>query len=420
MDIAIIWGKSMNSDFEIITETEFRDQIAHELRGNILPFWIEYPIDRINGGFFGAVANDLTIYNEVPRSAILCARILWTFSAAYRKFGTPEYLPVAQWAYNYLTQVFWDHDYGGVYWSVDFQGNPVQDRKHHYAQAFAIYGLSEYFRATQDLQSLKLAQDLFHLLEKHAYEPVYGGYIEGSSRSWGKLDDMRLSSKELNCRKSMNTTLHILEAYSNLLQVWDQPELKRQHMALIQIFIDKILDPHTHHLKLLFDDQWHSLIQNVSYGHDIEGSWLLVEAAEVQGDSALLAQVQEIAIQMAEAVYQRGRDRDGSLFYEGDAQGVIEAYKSWWVQAEAMVGFYNAYQLSGKEFFAKAALQCWAYTQTNLVDRIHGDWVKQRLPNGRVDDSIYKVGPWEGPYHHSRACFEILGRIPDQENWRSP
>jgi mannobiose 2-epimerase len=401
----------MNSNIETISVTEFRDQVNTELMGNILPFWMDRPVDRVNGGFYGAITNDLTIRNEIPRSAILCARILWTFASAYRKFGAPEYLSTAQWAYDYLIRVFWDDEYGGVYWSVDYQGNPVQDRKHHYAQAFAIYGLSEYFRATLDQQSLKLAQDLFHLLEKHAYEPIYGGYIEGSSRTWRKLEDMRLSTKEMNCRKSMNTMLHILEAYTNLLRVWDLPELKQQHKALIETFINKIIDPQTHHFKLLFDDQWHSLIPHVSYGHDIEGSWLLVEAAEVQGDIELLAQVQEIATQMAAAVYRRGRDQDGSLFYEGDPQGVIEAYKSWWVQAEAMVGFYNAHQLSRQEFFAKAAQQCWAYIQTNLVDRTHGDWVKQRHPNGRIDDSIYKVGPWEGPYHHSRACFEILDRI---------
>jgi len=402
----------MNSNIVSITATEFRDQVNAELRGNILPFWMDYPVDRINGGFYGALTNDLTIHNEVPRSAILCARILWTFATAYRKFGKAEYLSTAEWAYDYLTQVFWDHEYGGVYWSVDSQGNPVQDRKHHYAQAFTIYGLSEFFLATQDHRSLKLAQDLFYLLEKRAYEPTYGGYIEGSSRPWEKLEDMRLSTKELNCRKSMNTMLHILEAYTNLLRVWDQAELKKQHKVLIETFLGRIINPQTHHFRLLFDDQWQSLIPNVSYGHDIEGSWLLVEAAEVQGDAALLAQVQETALQMAEAVYRRGRDRDGSLFYEGDSQGIVEPQKAWWVQAEAMIGFYNAYQLSGQEFFTQAAQQCWVYIQTNLVDRAHGDWYKQRHPNGRIDDSIYKVGPWEGPYHHSRACFEILNRIP--------
>jgi mannobiose 2-epimerase len=320
-------------------------------------------------------------------------------------------LSTARWAYDNLTGVFWDLDYGGVYWSVDSQGNPVMDRKHHYAQAFAIYGLSEYFRATQEPKSLELAQKLFYLLEEHAYDQVYGGYIEGRSRTWEKLDDMRLSTKEINCRKSMNTMVHILEAYTNLLRVWDNEKLSTQNKALIELFLNKIIEPQTHHFKLFFDDQWQSLIPNISYGHDIEGSWLLVEAAEVQGDVALFAQVQEVALQMAEAVYQQGRDQDGSLFYESDSVAVVEAYKAWWVQAEAMVGFYNAYQLSSQDYFGQATQQCWSYIQNNLVDRTYGDWYKQRSKDGCIDDSIYKVGPWEGPYHHSRACFEIITRL---------
>jgi mannobiose 2-epimerase len=401
----------MTANNHIIARSEYRRQVEAELRENILPFWMAHPIDRDNGGYYGALANDLTIHNEVPRSAILCGRILWTYACAYRKFGDPEYLFAAQWAYDYLSRVFWDLDHRGVYWTVDAQGNPVMDRKHHYAQAFAIYGLSEYFRATQESQSLALAQELFHLLEKHARDRMHGGYIEGSSRTWAALDDMRLSDKEINCRKSMNTMLHILEAYTNLLRVWDDAELKAWHKALIETFLDKIIDPQGHHFKLFFDDQWQSLVPHVSYGHDIEGSWLLVEAAEIQGDAALLARVQTAALQMAAAVYQRGRDQDGSLFYEGDQQGVVEANKSWWVQAEGMVGFYNAFQLSGRSYFEQAAQRCWTYIQTQLVDSTYGDWIKQRHPDGRVDDSVYKVGPWECPYHHSRACFEILERV---------
>lgn len=401
----------MNSNIQLIFESAFLEQVEAELRENILPFWMIHPVDTINGGFYGALTNDLTIHNEIPHSAILCARILWTFSTAYREYKLPEYQAAARWAYDDLTQAFWDHDHGGVYWSVDSLGNPVLDRKHHYAQAFAIYGLSEYFRATQDPRSLELAQELFHFLEKHAFDPAYGGYIEGSSRTWKKLADMRLSTRELNCRKSMNTMLHVLEAYTNLLRVWEDAELKTQHKALIETFLDKIIDLQTHHFRLFFDDQWQSLIPNVSYGHDIEGSWLLVEAAEVQGDDHLLARVREAALQMAEAVYRQGRDQDGSLFYEGDSGAVTEAHKAWWVQAEAMVGFYNAYQLSGKTYFAQAVQQSWHYIQNNLVDRTYGDWYKQRNPDGRVDESIYKVGPWECPYHHSRACFEIITRL---------
>jgi mannobiose 2-epimerase len=394
-------------------KSNFRQQLEEELTGNILPFWMTYVVDKVNGGFYGAVTNDLQVHNEVPRSAVLCARILWTYSTAYRKLGGAEYLAMARWAYDYLTRVFWDQKYGGLYWQVDCQGNPVSNRKHHFAQAFAIYGLSEYYLATQESQSLKLAQTLFHLLEEHAYEPVYQGYIEGSSREWKALVDMRLSDKDLNCRKSMNTMLHMLEAYTNLLQVWDDARLKAQHRALLETFQQQIIDHQTGHFKLFFDDQWHSLSENVSFGHDIEGSWLLWEAAEAQGNSTLLTQIRESAMNMAEAVYREGLDGDGSLFDESSSRGLLNASKYWWAQAEAVVGFYNAYQLSGQVHYAQAAYRCWTYIQARMVDRTHGDWFKKLYWDSAPDNASYKAGPWECPYHHSRACLEMLARLDD-------
>ncbi len=391
--------------------SEFVAQIEQELTANILPFWLNQTKDPVNGGFFGAVSNSLQVDNTIPRTAILCARILWTFSAAYRKNGHPEYLAMAQYAHQYLTQVFWDTEHGGLYWSVDAQGNPALDRKHHYVQAFGIYGLTEYYRVTQDDLSLKLAQELFQLLEAHAFDPVHGGYIEGSCRSWGSLADMRLSDKEINCRKTMNTMLHILEAYTNLLRVWDNPHLKTQHRALIEIFLTKIINPDNHHFRLFFDDGWQSLDDHISYGHDIEGSWLLVEAAQVQADSGLLNRVENKATQMAAAVYANGLDQDGSLFYEGDPSGLTNSNKSWWVQAEAMVGFYNAFQLTGDEKYLLAVQQLWTYIQNYLVDPIYGGWIKARRRDGTIVASTPKTGPWECPYHHSRACLEMLDRI---------
>jgi mannobiose 2-epimerase len=401
----------MPASARIVDKTDFRRQLKEELAGNILPFWMTHAVDHVNGGFYGALTNDLVIHNEVPRSAILCARILWTYAAAFRKMGDKEYLAMAKWAYDTLTRVFWDTEYGGLYWSVDHSGKPVMDRKHHYAQAFAIYGLSEYYRATEQPQSLELAQTLFRLLENHAFDPVYGGYIEGSSRTWEALTDMRLSDRDLNCRKSMNTMLHVLEAYTNLLRVWEDATLKTRHKALIALFQEHIVDHASGHFKLFFDDQWNSLLENISFGHDIEGSWLLFEAAEAQGDPVLVKQIRETAIHIAAAVYQDGLEQDGSLPYESGPQGLVDSDKTWWVQAEAMLGFYNAYQLSGQERFAQASRRSWEYIQARMLDRIHGDWIKRLHRDGTPENSNYKMGPWECPYHHSRACFEMIDRL---------
>lgn len=392
-------------------KSNFRSQLTRELTDNILPFWMNHVVDKANGGFYGAVSNDLQVHNEVPRASILCARILWTFSAAYRRLGAEEYLATAQWAFDYLTRVFWDQECDGVYWQVDLHGKPVFDRKHHYAQAFAIYGMTEYYRATQETQSLALSKRLFYLLERYAFEPQYGGYIEGSSREWTRLDDMRLGESDLNCRKSMNTLLHMLEAYTNLLRVWDDPTLKAQHRALIEIILDHVIDHSTGHFKLFFHDNWHSLSDVVSYGHDIEGSWLLLEAANIQGDATLIARVREVVTQMAAVVMREGLDSDSSAFNEGNTQGVTDAAKSWWAQAEAMVGFYNAYEVSHDDQFAQAAYRVWEYIQTKLIDRTHGDWYKQLLRDGTPDITRFKAGPWDCPYHHSRACFEMLDRL---------
>ncbi len=391
--------------------TKIKPEIAVELRENILPFWMNYPADRDNGGFYGAVTNDLQILDDVPRSAILCARVLWTFSAAYRTFGDEAYLAMAQHAYTYLTTTFWDDVYGGLYWSVDRNGRFIEDRKHHYAQAFGIYGLSEYYRASGNPQSLQFAQNLFHLLEEYAYDAQHQGYIEGSCRDWTPLEDMRLSTKEINSSKSMNTMLHILEAYTNLLRVWDDEKVRGRHREAIEVFLKHIINPQTSHFSLLFDNAWHSLTPTVSFGHDIEGCWLLWEAAEVQGDAELLAAVRESVVGMATAVYNSALEPDGSLLYEAGPDGITDDNKVWWAQAEALVGFTNTFQLTGDEKFARAAARLWHYIQEKMIDRTCGDWYKQLHRDGTPDLAHYKAGPWDCPYHHSRACLEMMARI---------
>ncbi len=396
------------------SDLTLRQKVETELCTNILPFWIKRVVDRTNGGFYGAVTNDLRVLYDVPRSAVLCARILWTYSAAYRRFGDGQYLQMARHACDYLTHPFWDDDHGGIYWTLDARGRSVDSRKHVYAQAFAIYGLSEYYRAVQDTRGLSLAQTLFSLVEAHTHDPIYGGNLEGCSREWATLEDMRLSERDLNSRKSMNTLLHLMEAYANLLCIWDAAELRAKLRELLELFIYRIVDPQTDHLRLFFDDAWHSLSPVVSYGHDIEASWLMVEAAQVLGDPGLLARVSELAVLIAEAMCAEGLDADGGVVYEsGPGVHAESADKQWWAQAEAVVGFYNAYQLTARRSFAEAANRCWDYAERKFVDRLYGDWFKRLAPDGNPYADHYKAGPWECPYHHARACLELLARLKE-------
>ncbi len=391
---------------------DLRQCIEQELTGNILPFWAEHAPDPVNGGFYGALSNDLKVDNQVPRSAVLYGRILWTFSLAYQKYRLPQYLSTAQRAYEYLQNYFWDAKYEGVFWTVNACGAPVETRKHTYAQAFSIYGLTQYYQAAGESAALGSARRIFELLEEHAHEPMYGGYIESRGRDWASSADQRLSALEPDCEKSMNTLLHLLEAFTGLLRLWDDPRLRARMTELLEAFLDHILDSGTNHFRLFFHNDWSWPCQeHLSYGHDIEGSWLLVEAAEALGNATMLQRTRAVAVQMAQAVYAESLQPDGRLLSES-AGGPQSEDLAWWVHAEAMVGLYNAYQISGQEHFAVASTRVWDFIMQNFSDHQNGDWFKTLDLMGRPYPDSPKVGPWECPYHHSRACFEMLKRLP--------
>lgn len=390
-------------------------EIRAELVRNILPFWQERMRDP-EGGFFGAADCDGVVDPAAPRSSVVNARILWTFATATRLLGD-GYRATADWAGDYLKRHFLDAMHGGLYWLLDADGRPLSDRKQIYAQAFGIYALSEHARATGSSDSLDLAIGLYRLIEQHAADRAGGGYIEALDRAWQPLADMRLSDKDLNSPKSMNTHLHVMEAYTNLLRIWRDPELEARQAALIAVTLDRIVDNRTDHFRLFFGRDWRPLDGHVSYGHDIEGSWLLVEAAEVLGDAALLARVRAVAMLMAERTLAEGRDSDGSLYYEADQNGrLVDADKHWWPQAEALVGFYNAYQMTGDTTFRTAATDVWAFIRGRVVDRRHGEWHAKLRPDGRPytaaeDVDACLAGPWKCPYHNARACFEMIERL---------
>ena len=409
------------------------------LQQNILRFWLEKMIDHENGGFYGRIDANEVLHPEAEKGAILNARILWSFSAAYRVLGNPEYLEAATRAKDYFIEHFIDKEYGGVYWSVDYKGNPLDTKKQFYAIGFAIYGMSEYARATGDREALECALQLFDCIEEYALDREYNGYIEACTREWGKIADMRLSELDANFPKSQNTHLHIIEPYANLYRCLKELQastscdyvpvigsvlpvdvavsmetLIRVEAALrnvITIFTDYILNPETHHLDLFFEMDWTRGAGHLeSYGHDIECSWLMHEAALVLGDPQVLEKVEPIVRMVAKAS-EKGLRPDGSMIHEANlTTGHVDDDLHWWVQAENVVGWFNLYQHFGDEQALQRAVQCWEYIKTQLIDWEHGEWHWSRHPDGSLNNVDDKAGFWKCPYHNSRMCLEIIER----------
>jgi len=411
----------MNNDIKTL-----KAEVQDVLENNILDFWLSKMIDDEHGGFYGQMTGEGKLVKDADKGGILSARILWAFSAAYRVLGDPEYLMAATLIKDYIIEYFYDNQFGGTYWSVDYLGNPKDTKKQFYAIGFMIYGLSEYARATGDRQALDYAIKLFDCIEQHSLDKVNNGYIEAQTRQWNEIADMRLSELDANFPKSQNTHLHIIEPYTNLYRCLMECEdstvssdvtdrVEKALRNLIDIFTDKILNPETHHLDLFFAMDWTREAGALeSYGHDIECSWLMHEAALVLGDQAVLDKVEPIVKLVAKAS-EKGLNDDGSMVHEANLDtGYIDNDRHWWVQAETVVGFINLYQHFGDESALRKALHCWQYIKDNLIDREGGEWFWSRDAQGNINRRDDKAGFWKCPYHNSRMCLEIMERNFEQ------
>jgi mannobiose 2-epimerase len=387
----------------------FKEEVKTELE-EILNWWMTYAVDYENDGFYGKVDNDNIAQPSSPKGLVLNARILYTFSSAYLLRGKAEYLLTATSAYHYLSHHFKDTINEGFYWSVDEKGNMLDGKKQVYGQAFAIYGLTEYYKATQNNHALALARDTFKLLEKYCFDPINLGYVEALTQEWKPIEDLRLSDKDQNEKKSMNTHLHTIEAYANLYLVWQNNDLKLAIKRLLGNFKEHIIDHKTHHLKLFFTEIWEVKSSLISFGHDIEAAWLLQEAAEIINDEGEIKTFKQIALQMS-TVTTAGLDKNGGLWYEYDASTnhwIKELH--WWPQAEAMVGFFNAWQISDEEKYLTQALRSWSFIK-NYLKHNKGEWHWGLNNDYSIMQGEDKAGFWKCPYHNGRACMEILRRM---------
>lgn len=377
-----------------------REALEKELYA-ILQYWEQHTVDERHGGFLGKLQHDNTPDPFAAKGAMLNARILWTFSAAYNATGEARFLSIAERAYDYILHYFIDKEFGGVIWSVDYKGLPLETKKQVYAIAFVVYALSEFHKATKNEKAKEIAIGLYSLLQLYSYDPVQGGYLEAFTRDW--KDDVVLQGSGRE-RKATDTHLHVLEAFTNLYSIWPDAGLKTHIADLLKIFHDKIIDPQTHHLRLYFDDTWHPKSNTISYGHDITASWLMLSAAEAIGEEALTGKFRNVALQIANAT-KEGLDTDGGLWSDERNNE-----KRWWPQAEAIVGFINAWEVSGEEHFLQQAKDSWAFIEQHLIDKTNGEWFwgVDGEKNLLEED---KVGLWKCPYHNGRACLEAMRRL---------
>ncbi len=403
-----------------MTKEEFKSELLTTLSANILPYWIN--MEDPKGGYYGRRDWQELLHRDAPRGCILNARILWTFSATARALTDPQYSDFARRQFRYFCDHFIDREFGGCYWSINADGTPLDTKKQFYAIAFAIYALSEYYMLTGEEEAIAEAKALFSVIEKYSRDHDGLGYFEAATRDWHPIEDMRLSDKDLNSEKSMNTLLHILEGYTNLLRVWRTPETDEATSSLLRLFNDVVIDKSNNHMGLFFDRNMKRVENGISYGHDIEASWLMLEAAQVIGDEELLKATKEATRKLAVASLE-GLQPDGSMIYEMHGNGHLDTDRHWWVQAETIVGLLYLWKFHGDESAYDKALKTWEFVKLALIDDEFGEWFWRRSAEIaelstqadviRYKDDIYrfkddKAGFWKCPYHNSRLCLEAL------------
>ncbi|PKB17815.1 AGE family epimerase/isomerase [Flavobacterium sp. 5] len=394
----------MNSNLK-----NLKTELELELQ-SILSYWMKNTIDEKNGGFVGQIDYNNTTNNEAEKGSVLNARLLWTFSSAYKISKNKDHLNTAKRAFEYISKHFYDTEFGGIFWSINPDGTPKETKNQIYAIAFVIYGLSEYYSVTLDKKSLELAISLYNKIQEYSYDDVNGGYLEAFTREWQPIEDLRLSEKDANEKKTMNTHLHIVEGFANLYNVWKDESLRKVIIDLLETIGNYFINTETGNLRLFFDENWIEKKDVISYGHDIEAAWLLLQCAEIIEDEQLIDRYKKYAIQIAD-VTKKGIDTDGGLWYEYNPETKeLMAEKHWWPQAELIIGYFTAWQISGKQEYLDIVFKNWDFTKKHIIDKENGEWFWGVYSDYSTIEKD-KAGFWKCPYHNGRACIELINRI---------
>ncbi len=373
----------------------------------ILEYWASYSIDAKYNGFVGRRDFYNNLIPNANKGIILNSRILWSFSSASIFLNTKQYMSLCDRAFQYLKSYFKDELNGGVFWEVHFDGSPSNTRKQVYAQSFVIYALSEYYKLTKNEEAKLWAIDLFEILEKYARDRINLGYYEAFNEDWSPIMDMRLSEKDLNCAKSMNTHLHLLEAYTNLYQVYKAEYLKKALEELIYLFQNKFLEKSYHHT-LFYNEHWAPLSQKISYGHDIEAAWLMIEAAKEINDRTMLKEVENNSHKIISKFMDEALDRAGAVMNEyNTTTKTWDADRHWWPQVEALIGLKYGYELVGTSEYLEKSIKIWEFIKGNLLDYRNGEWHFRVDTTGQVCLDEDKISMWKAPYHSVRACIKM-------------
>lgn len=390
----------------------FIAEVKQHLETKIIPFWKKLR-DNQYGGYYGYMDYDLNLDKEAIKGCILNSRILWFFSNAYKTLQDVSLLDEATHAFNFMKTHCIDREYGGVFWMLDYKGEVVEDMKHTYNQAFAIYALSSYYEVSKNQEALDLALGLFHMIEETCKDEY--GYLEAFDRKWHLIDneklcdDPHMKAEGKVAEKTMNTILHVLEAYTELYRVSHEAEVGTCLKAILEMVRVKVYSPEKKQLEVFFDTRLNSIADMHSYGHDIEAAWLIDRGAEVLKDQALIEQTKaytvDIAYKVKEVAFKNGTLNNERFNEE------IDTTKIWWVQAETVVGFLNAYEKSGDSQFKTAALEEWHYIKTYLMDPREGsEWYWQLNDYNEPNKDFPIVEPWKCPYHNGRMCLEVIRR----------